>query len=394
MPYQTTTSVRKIARLNKRVRVIQGGARAGKSFAILLILIATAQDSKSKGKVISVVSETVPHLKRGVMRDFKNIMSEHGYWKDARWNASDYIYTFETGCIIEFFSADSSAKVRGPARNVLFINECNNLSFETYTQLILRTTDYAYLDYNPVSEFWVHTEVINRDDAEMIILTYKDNEGLNQAIIDEIESRKANKNFWRVFGLGLIGEAEGKVYTNWQIIDDIPHEARLERYGLDFGYSNDPTAIVAIYYYNGGYILDEVTYQKGLSNKQIADIINNQPKALVMADSAEPKSIDELRLYGVNVLPTVKGQGSVNQGIQYVQDQKISITKRSINGIKEYRNYMWQADKEGNITGKSGRTPIDLWNHFLDATRYGFESLRPKKAHTQPKRVPRLKMHI
>lgn len=376
MPYGITTAVKKIAKLDKRVRVIQGGARAGKSFAILLILIATAQDAKSKGKVISVVSETVPHLKRGVMRDFKNIMTEHNYWNDANWNASDYIYTFETGAIIEFFSADSSAKVRGPARDVLFINECNNLTYETYTQLILRTRDYAYLDYNPVAEFWVHTEVMQRDDAEMIILTYKDNEGLAPAIIEEIESRKSNKNFWRVFGLGLIGEAEGKIYKDWQIIDSIPHEARLEARGLDFGYSNDPNALVAVYAYNGGYIWDEELYQKGMFNKQIADTIKNLPSwnTLITADSAEPKSIDEMSEYGLNIIGANKGPGSVNQGIQYVQAQKISVTKRSLNLIKAYRNYMWLTDKEGVILNKPDHYLSDL----MDAGRYAMEQCKPR----------------
>lgn len=378
MPYGITTAVKKIAKLEKRVRVIQGGARAGKSFAILLILIATAQDPKNKGKVISVVSETVPHLKRGVMRDFKNIMSEHNYWTDSLWNASDYIYTFETGCIIEFFSADSSAKVRGPARDILFINECNNLNYETYTQLILRTRDYAYLDYNPVAEFWVHTEVVPRDDAEMIILTYKDNEGLAPAIVEEIESRRANKNFWRVFGLGLIGEAEGKIYKDWYLeLEDIPHEARLEARGLDFGYSNDPNGLVAIYYYNGGYILDEELYQKGMYNKQIADTIKNlsQWQTMIIADSAEPKSIDEMAEYGLNIVGANKGQGSVTQGIQWVQSQKISVTKRSTNLIRAYRNYMWQTDKEGNILPK----PDHYLSDMMDATRYGLESLRPRE---------------
>lgn len=207
----------------------------------------------------------------------------------------------------------------------------------------------------------------------------------------EMEDDKAHRpGLYKHKWLGEPNLTEGKIFTGWQILDEIPHEARLERYGLDFGYSNDPTAIVAIYYYNGGYILDEITYQKGLSNKQIADIITNQPKALVMADSAEPKSIDELKLYGVNVLATLKGQGSVNQGIQYVQDQKISITKRSVNGLKEYSYYMWDTDKEGNVLNK----PIDMWNHFMDATRYGFESLRPKKVHRERPERKRLKFTV
>jgi phage terminase large subunit len=214
---------------------------------------------------------------------------------------------------------------------------------------------------------------------------------LPDEIKNEIEDDKQNRPaLYKHKWLGEPNSLERKVFKDWLLIDTIPHEARLERYGLDFGYSNDPTAIVAIYYYNGGYILDEITYQKGLSNKQIADIIKNQPQAMVMADSAEPKSIDELKLYGINVYATVKGKDSVVQGIQYVQDQKISITKRSINGIKEYRNYMWMTDKDGKVLNK----PIDMWNHFLDATRYGFESLRPRLKVHKRKETRRAVFHV
>jgi phage terminase large subunit len=206
-------------------------------------------------------------------------------------------------------------------------------------------------------------------------LTYNDNEALDPNIRRSIEQRKNNKAWWQVYGLGQLGEVETRVYTGWQIIDEIPHEARLERYGLDFGYTNDPTAIVAIYYFNGGYIFDEITYQNALSNKMIADILKLQPKALTIADSAEPKSIDEIKAYGVSILPANKGQGSVNQGIQYVQQQKISVTKRSINILKEYRNYVWITDKDGKILN----VPIDIYNHAMDGIRYGMESLKPKK---------------
>jgi phage terminase large subunit len=383
--YSKTTALVKIAKMEKRYRFISGGTSASKTISVLQILIAMCQTDTSP-TLTSVVSESFPHLKRGAIRDFKNIMQEHGYWVDSRWNATDYTYTYETGSKMEFFSADQPGKVRGPRRDRLFCNELNNIGQEAFEQLAVRTKEFIIGDWNPVSEFYAYEEYIGkREDVEFLILTYKDNEALSAEIVSEIESRKSNKNWWLVYGLGQLGESEGRVYTDWQIIEEIPHEARLERYGLDFGYSNDPTAIVAIYYYNGGYILDEITYQKGLSNKQIADIINNQPRALVMADSAEPKSIDELRLHGVNVLATTKGPDSVRQGIQYVQDQRISITKRSINGIKEYRNYLWETDKDGRILN----TPIDLWNHFLDATRYGFESLRPKKEHkrTTPKKA-------
>lgn len=387
--YVETTATKKIVAMKKRIRAVAGGTSASKTISILLYLIAMAQSDK-KQTLTSIVSESFPHLKRGAVRDFLNIMQEHGYYDDARWNKTDYIYTFETGSKLEFFSADQPSKVRGPRRDRLFVNEGNNVHKEAFEQLLIRTKEFAFIDWNPVNEFYMYEEYIGkRDDVEFIVLTYLDNEALDRAIVSEIEARRGNKAWWQVYGLGQLGDVEGKVFKDWQILEEIPHEARLERYGLDFGYTNDPTAIVAIYYYNGGYILDEITYQKGLSNKQIADIINNQPKALVMADSAEPKSIDEIKLYGVNILPTVKGKDSVKQGIQYVQDQRISITKRSINGIKEYRNYMWETDKEGRILN----VPIDMWNHFLDATRYGFESLRPKKEH-KVREIKRSRMHV
>lgn len=370
--YSLTTATRKLSKLRKRVRAVAGGTSAGKTISILQLLIDDAQTDKSP-TLTSIVSESFPHLRKGAMRDFLSIMQEHGYYKDSRWSKTDYTYTFESGSKIEFFSADQPGKVRGPRRDRLFVNEGNNISQESFEQLLLRTREYAWIDWNPVSEFYMYTDYIDkRPDVDFLILTYLDNEALDKSIVSEIESRKDNKQFWQVYGLGLLGEAEGRVYTGWQIIDDIPHEARLERYGLDFGYSNDPSSIVAVYYYNGGYILDEITYQKGLSNKQIADILKNLPNALVIADSAEPKSIDEIKSYGINILPVVKGNDSVVQGIQYIKDQRISITKRSVNGIKEYRNYLWKTDKDGRIIN----IPIDMFNHFLDATRYSFDGLR------------------
>jgi phage terminase large subunit len=370
--YSLTTATKKLSKLRKRIRAVAGGTSAGKTISILQLLIDDAQTDKIP-TITSVVSESFPHLRKGAMRDFLNIMQEHGYYKDELWSKTDFTYTFESGSKIEFFSADQPGKVRGPRRDRLFVNEGNNISQESFEQLLLRTKQYAWIDWNPVAEFFMYTDYIDkRPDVDFIILTYKDNEGLDASIVGEIEARKDNKQFWQVYGLGLLGEAEGRVYTGWQIVDDIPHEARLERYGLDFGYSNDPSALVAIYYYNGGYILDEILYQKGMSNKQIADVIKNNPLALVVADSAEPKSIDELKVYGINVTPVTKGRDSIVQGIGYVKDQRISITKRSVNGIKEYRNYLWQTDKDGRILN----IPIDMWNHFLDATRYGFEGLR------------------
>lgn len=369
--YQQTTATQKIRKLDKRIRGVAGGTSASKTISILIWLIKYAQDYDNK--LVSVVSETFPHLKRGAIRDFLDIMETQHYFDPTRWNKTDCIYTFPgSNSKIEFFSADQPGKVRGPRRDILFINEANNISYETYTQLEIRTKDIIWMDWNPVQEFWFYSEVKDKDNVDFLILTYKDNEALEQSIINTIEARMGNKNWWRVYGLGELGEAEGRIYTDWQLVDDIPHEARLERYGLDFGYSNDPAAIVAVYYLNGGLILDEILYQKGLSNKQLADMLNNQPKALVMADSAEPKSIDEIRTYGVNITPVLKGKDSVNHGIQYVQNQRISMTKRSTNLIKEYRNYLWQTDKDGKIINE----PEVIFNHCMDALRYAIASFK------------------
>ncbi len=307
------------------------------------------------------------------MRDFLLIMQEHKYYNDDNWNRTDYTYTFETGSKIEFFSADQPQKVRGPRRDRLFINEANNVPYETFDQLEVRTKEFIFLDWNPTHEFWFYDEVLKRDDCEHITLTYRDNEGLPVEIVRSIEQRRANKNWWKVYGEGQLGETEGKIFKEWHTIDEIPHEARLERYGLDFGYTNDPTAVVAIYRHNGAYIFDEVLFRKGMSNKQIADFLMNLPQVMVVADSAEPKSIDEIYSYGINIVGSTKGQGSVNQGIQFVQDQRCSVTKRSLNLLKEYRNYLWQTDKDGKIIN----TPESGFDHTMDAIRYGLSSIEP-----------------
>jgi phage terminase large subunit len=189
-----------------------------------------------------------------------------------------------------------------------------------------------------------------------------------------------------VYGLGKLGDIEGRIYHDWLPIDEVPHEARLERYGLDFGYSNDPTAIVAVYKYDGGIILDEICYNKGLSNRQIYDILSNQERAVVIADSSEPKSIEELMTYGITVLPSIKGAGSVNKGIQYVQEQRISITKRSVNGIKEYRKYLWMPDRNGHFSIDSPPSPFD--NHFCDAVRYAINSFHPLEDQGEDMDIP------
>jgi phage terminase large subunit len=370
-----TTATKKILQLHKRIRGVAGGSSASKTVSILLWLIQYAQTGKDE--VISVVSDFFPHLKRGAMRDFLNIMQTHHYFKDERWNRTDCIYQFESGSKIEFFSADQPGKVRGPRRDILFINEANNISYETFTQLEIRTKKIVWLDWNPVSSFWWYDEILGKMDCDFITLTYKDNEALDVQQIQTLEARKGNKNWWRIFGLGELGEIEGKIFTDWRFVNDIPQDARLLRYGLNFGYTNDPGVIVAIYKFNEWLILDEIVYRLGLHNNDLANILLDQAKhglpALTVADSAEPKSIDEIRRYGVAIVPATKGPGSVEQGIDYVQQQKIAVTKRSLNIIKEYRNYLWQTDREGKLT----KEPEVLFHYGMDAVRYGISSMKP-----------------
>jgi len=372
--FQNTTATRKIFSLTKRIRAVSGGTSASKTISILIWLIDYAQTTKNE--ILSVVSESFPHLEDGAIRDFKNIMKSNGYWDENCWHETKHEYTFSTDTVLEFLSVDTYGKAHGPRRDVLFINEANNISFQIADQLITRTRNIVWMDWNPVEEFWFYTEMLNkRDDVDFITLTFLDNEALDEVSKAEIYAHKDNKNWWKVYALGELGVIESRIFKDWKIIEEIPHEARLERIGLDYGYTNDPTAIVDVYYHNGGYIFDEVLYQRGLSNAQIATIIKNRERqAPIAPDSAEPKSNDELKSFGLTVLEVPKGKGSVNQGIQFVQDKRCSITRRSTNIIKEYRNYCWLTDKDGKILNE----PDHTWSHSMDSIRYAMQTLRPK----------------
>jgi len=371
--FENTTATKKIFALKKRIRAIAGGTAASKTISILIWLIDYAQSSNNE--IITIVAESYPHLEGGSIRDFKNIMSSHGYWKDSNWNGSKHFYTFETKTIIEFKSIDKLGKAHGPRRDILFLNEANYIDYNIADQLITRTRKIVWMDWNPTIEFWFYTEMLGkREDIDFITLTYLDNEALDENTKQEIESHKNNKNWWRVYGEGKLGEIESLIYKGWRMIDEIPFEARLERRWLDFGYTNDFSAIGDVYYYNGGWILNEQLYRKGMSNKQLADFLNSlsKPETTIVADSAEPKSIDELKAYGLNVVPCQKGKDSVKNGIQLVQDQPISVTKNSLNIIKEQRNYLWMTDKNGRIINEEDPKCL---NHHMSGIRYALSTL-------------------
>lgn len=380
-----TTAYNKIAALKKDLRIIQGGTSASKTISILLYLIDYCQSVPNK--MVSVVSESLPHMKKGALKDFLTIMKVHGYYDEKRHNKTDQQYTFETGSIMEFFGLDDPDKAHGPRRDVLFVNEANNVSYSTFDALDVRTHDFTIIDYNPTTEFWVHTEVIPHHDHDFLILTYKDNEALPEKMVRKIEARKHNENWWRVYGLGLVGKLEGLIFPNFEIIPKVPEDARLERHIVDFGYTNDDAAVGDLYSWNGGFVVDELAYGTGIKNREIANFIrgsenlplvgadrkyDQRTEVLTVADSAEPKSIDDLEDCGVKVVGSTKGSGSVNAGIEQVQDQKIYITAQSTNYIKCFRNYQWKIDKR---TGKSTNEPEHEFSHAPDSVRYGITDI-------------------
>jgi phage terminase large subunit len=371
MSFQTTTAQSKIARLRKRIRIVQGGTSSSKTFSIIPLLISYAIENPMSE--ISIVSESIPHLKRGAIKDFQKIMILCDLYKDSQFNKSDLKYRFKNGSYIEFFSVDQPDKLRGARRDILFVNECNNIDFESYQQLSVRTKKFIYLDYNPTNEFWVHTELMNDIDTDFVVLTYKDNEALDKAIVKEIEKAREKaktssywENWWKVYGLGQLGSLEGVIFNNWQIIDNIPTEATLLGFGLDFGFSNDPSSLIAVFQWNDKIICDERIYATGLLNTDIIRLMTQDKRLPIWADSAEPKSIEEIRRAGFNIKSVEKGKDSIVYGISVLQDKEILVTKPSINLIKELRSYSWDKDKAGKKLNK----PIDDFNHAIDALRY------------------------
>ena len=358
---QRTTAQAKISKLNKRVRIVRGGTSASKTFTIIPFLIDYAV--KNPLAEISIVAETIPHLKRGALRDFLKIMDMIGMYEPENFNKSSLIYTFNNGSYIEFFSADAESKLRGARRDVLFVNECNNITWDAYYQLAIRTRKFIYLDYNPVSE------LINDSDTDFVVLTYKDNEALDLSIIKEIEKAKEKaltssywQNWWSVYGLGQIGSLQGIVFENWKQCDDIPKDAEFIAYGMDWGFTNDPTTLTAVYRYNSALYLKELIYETGLTNSDIIKRLkelNVTPYQMIVADSAEPKSIEDLRRAGFRIEGAKKGADSIRNSIDTLLQYELHITKDSINFIKEARNYKWATDKEGNKLN----VPIDSFNH-------------------------------
>ena len=357
----------------------RGGTRSGKTYSTLQLLNEYIPKSYSAGYITSLFSETLPHLKRGAIRDFESILA-HPLKGDPNWNASDLVYTYRNGAKLEFFSADSSDKVLGPARKRLFVNECNHMPWETFRQLAVRTTGTIFLDYNPAASFWCIEKIEPRDNCVTIVTTYLDNrEFLSEAQIAEIEANKEDKNWWRVYGLGEVGTLEGLIYE-FEQIDQMPDGAEAsslkESYGMDFGFTNDPTTLIRILADTRRKILylDERLYKTGMQNGDIAAFMREDgigSRVPIYADCAEPKSIAEISDAGFNIIACSKDapvkSDKLRFQIQWMQGWKLKVTKDSLDMIRELRNYTWDKDKDGHQLNQ----PIDKWNHSLDAMRYG-----------------------
>jgi phage terminase large subunit len=351
----------------KRIQVHQGGTRSGKTYSILTALVELCY--KNSGLVITICRKTFPALRATAMRDFFTILENEEAYNPELHNKSEATYQL-WGNLVEFISVDQPQKVRGRKRDVLFINEANEITLEDWRQLILRTTERVIVDFNPSDEFhWLY-DLPERDDCDFFKTTYKDNPFLPESVLLEIERfKEADENFWRVYGLGERGTSRSTIFTHWKEIDQIPNEFKLLNIGLDFGYTNDPTAIVRVYTDGHSFAVDELCYATRLTNSDIAKSLRDNGvnrSDVVVCDSAEPKSIDEIHGHGFNTHGARKGRDSVRSGIQFLHSRPLLVTARSVNLIKELRNYKWKEDKNG----KQLNEPVDQFNHAIDAMRY------------------------
>lgn len=385
MAIARTTSLNKIEELIAEptfYKVIQGGMRAGKTVAIMILLVGYCE-SYPESKV-TVVGQSYGHLKDGALDDFKTIMRDTGRWEDERFNKTELNYEFSNGSVLQFRSIDKM-KALGISRDVLYVNEANAFTYETFDQMASRTEDFVILDYNPSSKFWAHEELVegkHKDRTSFTILTYKDNEALSKQIVENIEAHKPKdgeepSNYWTVYGLGQIGSLEGNVYSGWieSSLEEIT-KGRLVRYGLDFGFSNDESAMVAVYDMGENRLgVVEKVFQRGILNSQYAQKFNVaqvDPSVLIIADSARPEAIAEIRSNGFRIVGADKNAGSVLRGIERVSEKQIYYVGENLK--REYLSYAWRKKRSGEILDE----PQDGNDHLLDALRYAVDDLAVK----------------
>lgn len=364
----------------KRIVLLRGGSRSGKSYSAVQYLIVKGLEEE--GSVISIVRKSFPSLRISALRDFRTIMNDLGLWEEDRWMATEKAYAFPNGSLIEFLSVDDAEKRKGTKRDYLFIDEANELNYEDFFQLFIRTTTKTILAFNPSfsKTHWIYTQVLIHPEAEEYISTYRDNPFLDHRIAEEIERLKdISPSYYAVYGNAEFGMVEGLVFDNVTIVDELPEGSKLLGYGFDAGYSNDPSSIVALYQSGDDMVYDEIVYMKGLLTNQLANFIlaayDNYGRSEVWIDSSEPRLRDEIFRYGINIKSVVKGKDSIMNGIDLMKQRRILVTKRSSNLINEFFSYSWKKDKDGKVLNE----PEDINNHGVDACRYVAMMVMSKK---------------
>ena len=361
----TTNVFHKAFKSSTRITCLQGGTRSSKTYSLCQLFIVKAL--RETGKVFTICRKTLPALKGTAYRDVLELLKELGLYSEEYHNKSELSYSLN-GNLIEFISVDQPQKIRGRKRNYLWLNEANEFTYEDYQQLILRTTEKVYLDYNPSDPYsWIYEKVITRDDCTFFKSTYKANPFLDKDTIAEIERLKdLDPDYWQVYGLGEIGSIQTMIFRKFELVDEV--QGRLVGYGLDFGFTNSPSALVAVYQSDDNLYIKEMLYEKRLTNTDLANKLKEfriDRQSEIVADSAEPKSIEEVYRSGFNIKPAKKGAG-IHLGIDIMRRYKLHITKDSLNAIKEFRSYKWATDKNGDVLN----VPVKVNDHLIDATRY------------------------
>ena len=358
-----------------RFRVHQGGTRSGKTFAVCQY-IAYLLITEKTPLTISVIRKTLPALRGSVMRDLIQVLEEFEIYYNATHNKAENTIQYN-GHLLEFLSVDEPQKIRGRKRNIAFLNEANELTVEDFRQINMRTEDFVIIDFNPSDPVhWIYEDIIPRDDCDTWITTYQDNLFLDEKLVFEIERMKErDPDYWRVYGEGQRAVySKRQIFSNWNFdlsYNDFPDFENVSL-GIDFGFTNDPTAICLVAKQKDKLYVHELMYNTGKTNQDIANFLKakNLNNTLSFADSAEPKSIMELRQMGCLVKEAKKGQGSVNAGISLLKEYDVYVSKESTNFQKEYHNYYWHEMKDGTIINK----PMDRFNHLMDALRYSVYS--------------------
>jgi phage terminase large subunit len=352
------------------VIVNQGGTSSGKTYAILQVLFYVA--SENEKLVATVVGQDIPNLKSGALRDAQGIHSSSQVLQAMikTVNKTDRIFEFHNGSIIEFKSYDNAQDAKSGKRDYLFVNEANGVSWDIYTELALRTRQKIFIDFNPNAEFWVHDNLLGNPGVELIISDHRHNPFVPDQLRNKIELlKKSDKELWRVYARGLTGKITGLVLNNWQICDNVPEDAKLLAAGLDFGFTNDETGCLLVYKQNGELWIDEILYETRLTNPDISEkliAIGLSKNTEIVADSAEPKSIEELRRLGWRITGAKKGPDSVKNSIDILKRYPLKITRRSRNLRNELGRYKWKTDQSGRVLNE----PVDAWNHLIDPLRY------------------------